>query len=283
MRPLFFFIFFLITQAFPWSAKQFPVKSVKPTSLFGESRGDHFHSGMDFASEQPIFPADDGEILLYRDQGENPLLPTFGSGNLVVMEHAEGFRTYYFHLQTNSIPRDLGRANINNVIGQMGETGHSAGTHLHFVIEDTVKNIIVNPLKHLPPIEDHTRPKVASILAVIKDKVYRLHDYASLRHSGDMKMFAKAWDLRYALDPRRFSANDYTATSVRRITFRIDDVLVRDYDFSCFYKRERGFLVEPNYSHDEVYGVSYNYRFGSFTPTQAQHTFEVYVEDWTGN
>lgn len=63
-------------------------------------------------------------------------------GNFVKIQHENGYYTLYAHLKYNSIPVKIGdKIKQGNVIGYMGNTGHSLGAHLHFEVrnKDDVK------------------------------------------------------------------------------------------------------------------------------------------------
>jgi murein DD-endopeptidase MepM/ murein hydrolase activator NlpD len=70
-----------------------------------------------------------------------------GYGYLVVIDHANGFATYYAHLSNIYVRR--GQAvERGQVIGAVGNTGHSTGPHLHFEIRYYGQQL--NPRAHLP-------------------------------------------------------------------------------------------------------------------------------------
>jgi murein DD-endopeptidase MepM/ murein hydrolase activator NlpD len=56
-----------------------------------------------------------------------------GYGNKIMIDHGNGFVTLYGHLSVIQV-RTGQRVNRGDVIGQMGSTGRSTGTHLHFEI-----------------------------------------------------------------------------------------------------------------------------------------------------
>lgn len=98
-----------------------------------------YHPGLDIAdrSAPGIAAADGGsvEVAGWPD--------SFGYGNQVVIDHGNGYQTLYAHLSNIyvSVGQKISRGQI---IGQMGSTGRSTGTHLHFEIR--YKGIAVNPL-----------------------------------------------------------------------------------------------------------------------------------------
>lgn len=58
-------------------------------------------------------------------------------GNFVKIKHENGYYTLYAHLKYNSIPVKIGgKVKQGDVIGYMGNTGHSLGAHLHFEVRD---------------------------------------------------------------------------------------------------------------------------------------------------
>ena len=91
-----------------------------------------FHGGVDFVarSNAPIVSAGDGVVIFagYR----------YGFGNMVEIRHAHGFTTRYAHM--NKLETKNGaQVKAGDLIGLMGSTGRSTGTHLHFemLIGDT--------------------------------------------------------------------------------------------------------------------------------------------------
>jgi murein DD-endopeptidase MepM/ murein hydrolase activator NlpD len=70
-----------------------------------------------------------------------------GYGYLIVVDHANGFSTYYAHLSNIYVAegQDLRRG---QVIGAVGNTGNSTGPHLHFEVRR--HNTQQNPRAYLP-------------------------------------------------------------------------------------------------------------------------------------
>ena len=58
-----------------------------------------------------------------------------GYGNYVIIQHSDGNYTLYGHMAANSITVKSGdHVEQGQVIGKMGSSGYSTGTHLHFEI-----------------------------------------------------------------------------------------------------------------------------------------------------
>jgi murein DD-endopeptidase MepM/ murein hydrolase activator NlpD len=85
-----------------------------------------WHSGIDLAVSlgTPVFAADSGTVVF---SGWNPA----GYGNLIVLDHGNGWRTYYAHLSETNV--DCGDwVPRGTILGKVGSTGNSTGPHLHF-------------------------------------------------------------------------------------------------------------------------------------------------------
>ncbi|MBN2084990.1 MAG: M23 family metallopeptidase [Anaerolineales bacterium] len=73
---------------------------------------------------------------------------TWGYGNLIVIDHGNGWQTVYAHLSViySGCGYDVMRG---QVIGLGGSTGNSTGPHLHFEMQSETLGY-VNPLNYLP-------------------------------------------------------------------------------------------------------------------------------------
>lgn len=95
-----------------------------------KSQGIHGHNGVDMASSygSNILASATGEVIVSRSSGYNG-----GYGLYVVIKHGNGTQTLYAHM--SSVLVSAGdRVSQGQVIGKMGSTGKSSGTHLHFEI-----------------------------------------------------------------------------------------------------------------------------------------------------
>jgi murein DD-endopeptidase MepM/ murein hydrolase activator NlpD len=96
-----------------------------------------FHQGLDISTEkgQPVFATADGTVQSAAYSGDY--------GNLIVVRHGFGLATHYGHLSGYAVRagQDVKRG---QVIGYVGSTGRSTGSHLHYEIR--VNGKVTNPL-----------------------------------------------------------------------------------------------------------------------------------------
>jgi len=102
------------------------------------------HRGIDIAGNtgEPIRAVDAG-VIVYSGWND------WGYGNMVMIDHGNGWQSLYGHM--NSINVVCGQSvDQGTVIGTIGSTGHSSGSHLHFELMHTLYSK-VNPWSFLPP------------------------------------------------------------------------------------------------------------------------------------
>ncbi len=149
---------------------------------FGELRPNHFHSGLDFKTNQrtgyPVHAVFDGYVSRLRVQ--------FGGfGNAVYITHPNGYTTVYGHIerfspemakmvrdyqyQQQSFEVDFNLAPFqlevckDDVIAWSGNAGASEGPHLHFEIRDAQTQETINPQLFGLTIPDKIPPTITAI------------------------------------------------------------------------------------------------------------------------
>ena len=103
-------------------------------------RGDRFHAGIDLPTlfGVPVRAAGPGRVAWAGWRGD--------WGELVVIAHGHGVRTFYAHLSRIDV-RVRQRVAAGATIGKVGATGHATGPHLHFEVR--VRGAAVDPLTAL--------------------------------------------------------------------------------------------------------------------------------------
>tara|TARA_B100000029_G_scaffold115611_1_gene108093 strand:- start:1828 stop:3189 length:1362 start_codon:yes stop_codon:yes gene_type:complete len=99
------------------------------------------HLAIDYAAPlgTPVWTVGDGEVVWKRRRGP--------SGNLVVVRHSSGYKTYYAHLHRYASRLRVGqKVKQGQIIGFVGATGRATGPHLHFALKKG--NRTLNPLEY---------------------------------------------------------------------------------------------------------------------------------------
>jgi murein DD-endopeptidase MepM/ murein hydrolase activator NlpD len=100
-----------------------------------------YHPGIDIANNaEPLDVAADSGNVVYAGWD------TSGYGNMVLINHGNGFETRYAHLSQIMVISGQ-TVQKGQTIGRMGSTGHSTGPHTHFEI--ILNGVHVNPLLYL--------------------------------------------------------------------------------------------------------------------------------------
>jgi len=110
------------------------------SSPFGGGR--EFHEGIDIATQRgtPVRAPADGVILEASRES--------GFGNMVKVDHGRGLSTLYGHLSRIAV-RQGAMVRRGQVIGYVGNTGRSTGSHLHYGVY--FSGVAVNPRSYLRP------------------------------------------------------------------------------------------------------------------------------------
>ncbi len=128
-------------------ASRVPIQSgVKGTGSFAWptsgviSQGYHwYHKALDIANRSAplVKAADGGQVTMV-------IRSRFGYGRHVVVDHGNGYKTLYAHMSKIYVKAG-DKVSRGSSLGQMGSTGRSTGTHLHFeIIKNGVK---LNPIR----------------------------------------------------------------------------------------------------------------------------------------
>lgn len=177
----------------------YPINPGLPGSLagtMGELRSTHFHSGIDIRTDNiiglPVLASKSGYI-------SRITVSPSGYGNVLYIKHADGYTTLYAHLDkfkgalADYILQEQYRRKTANVdlyfrnnqfvvkrgdtVALSGNSGSSAGPHLHFDIRD-VNNFALNPLlvESFPEIVDNMPPAIEKIALKTLDINSRINE-----------------------------------------------------------------------------------------------------------
>ena len=173
----------LHTQELPQGYFGSPLKGdLGLSATFAESRIGHFHSGLDIrtggAVGLPVLAVADGYV-------SRVSVSPWGGGKILYIKHPNGYTSVYMHLsdyvgpigrwvkeqqyktQSYSIVEDVPEGLLPVRKGQMvalsGNTGGSAGPHLHFELRETGTGRTINPLLFGIPYRDSMKPAIRGL------------------------------------------------------------------------------------------------------------------------
>ena len=133
------------------------------------------HRGTDYAAPigTPVYAAGDGRVV---EAGY-----TRPNGNYVFIQHGEGFKTHYLHLNEKRVNRG-DAVKQGQVIGTVGSTGAATGPHLHY-------EFLVNGVHRNPRTVHKILPKAKSLadseLERFKDAIKQpAQNLAALKMTG---------------------------------------------------------------------------------------------------
>jgi len=101
------------------------------------------HEGIDIAAPEgtPIMAAASGSVVLMQSEASSG-----GYGNYTCIDHGGGLATCYAH-QSSFATSEGASVSQGDVIGYVGNTGHSLGPHLHFEVR--IEGVPTDPLGYL--------------------------------------------------------------------------------------------------------------------------------------
>ncbi len=197
---------YLLLTLMVYGQKNYPTDAFRPpldiplilSGTFGELRANHFHAGIDIKTQQreglPVYAIGDGRVSRIK-------VSHWGYGKALYIVHPNGYTSVYAHLQkfspeieayvkkvqyqkksyeveifpsSTDIPLNKGE-----LIAYTGNTGGSAGPHLHFEIRTSASEMPTNPLYYGLEVRDATSPTLLAAYA------YPLSENAQVNQSQE--------------------------------------------------------------------------------------------------
>ena len=239
---------------------------------FGELRSNHFHSGIDFKTQgaegKPVHAVQEGYVSRIS-------VSPWGYGNGLYITHPDGTTTVYAHLQrfappiaayTRTQQYEQERFSVDlsltpeqlpvkkgEIIAYSGNTGSSAGPHLHFEVRDTESEEVLDPIVYFKKsITDTRPPKIQGILiypiegeGVVNGSRRKLELKPVTAKNGKQMLTGKieAWG-KIGLAVKAYDYMDNTSNiyGVKDIVLRLDSQVVYHSDLDRFAFDETRFL-----------------------------------------
>ncbi|MCB0395759.1 MAG: M23 family metallopeptidase [Flavobacteriales bacterium] len=236
---------------------------------FGEIRNNHFHAGIDIKTMsqegQPVSSIADGYVSRIN-------ISSRGYGKCLYITHPNGYTSVYAHLrefngdvatyvknkqyELESFEMDITLSEDEvpvsggQVVAYSGNTGSSAGPHLHFEIRETYTEFPVNPLLFGYDIRDDISPVISSF------KVYPIGPSSFVDGRNDSKRFGlygsrgnysagtvrAHGDIGIAIETRDVMNNTSNTQGIFSIELRIDEEKIFYHDLDRFGFHETRYI-----------------------------------------
>ena len=262
----------IFSQDFPQEYFQPPLDiSLDVSGSFGELRSNHFHSGLDFKTKGieglPVYAAGDGYVSRIK-------ISTFGYGKAIYITHPNGYTTVYGHLQKANgaiesyikskqykeqsyevemylYPTEL-TVKKGDIIAFTGNTGGSAGPHLHFEFRNTKSEEILNPMHFgfKKIINDDRKPVIQGVVAYPLDStvVNKSHKPIAINFSKQAdgsylstKVQANG-RVAFGINAHDFCTNAYNKNGLYKVKAYLNGILYYQYGFDGFAFNETRYI-----------------------------------------
>ena len=292
---------------------------------FGELRPNHFHAGVDLKTAGreglEIKSVLDGHVSRIK-------VSPWGYGKVLYIDHPNGLTTVYAHLrsfspkieaylkryqyaqQTWEIDLYPGAEELpvtkDEIVALSGNTGGSAGPHLHFEVRETDTEIPRNPLLYGFPITDHKAP-VMEVIAVTPigngSRVNGSDHPFRTRKSGGTIRGAQPVQVQgaFGVEMMGYDSQDdsYNQNGVFEVQLLVDDSLVSRFvadsipfhqsrqlnaliDYTYYYKNRQRYLRLYRVPGNKLENLSYK-NDGILLLPSGTHQIEVIARDLAGN
>lgn len=250
---------------------RWPVENHRITSSFGESRGDHFHDGIDIISNNDsIYPVEDGELVFFWDRSIFPTENYPGGGNYKILKHKDDQYSLYLHLEDNS---DFKKSyKERDLLGSMGNTGRSYGKHLHLSFLNINENKSINPLFLLPKFEDKRNPHISEIYIRIGDRYYTIKENETLTLRKNYPLLLKIFD----------TIRGQERLGIFRLKLNLNGKNIMETDFSeiCYSKKD---LTINNKTFQNLFDEKGYYKASDVKYNNGLNRLIIIADDYSGN
>jgi len=265
---------FLISMIFTimvFPSFRWPVEKPRLTSSFAESRWDHFHDGIDvISSGDKVCPVKGGKLLYFWDKSIFPLDNYPGGGNYKIIKHEKGVYSVYMHLQDGQKYKKSFAE--DDIVGIIGNTGHSFSKHLHFTLLDLNTGLSFNPLAVLSGIDDAKSPEVVEMALRIGDKYVILKDDSNIRLTRHYPLLIKIID----------SISGGEKLGISKLKVSLNEKNIFFMDFNTITSSSKGFIAGRKY-YEQLFDEKGYYKVEGITYEEGSNRIDISALDFYGN
>ncbi|MFM7645128.1 MAG: M23 family metallopeptidase [Sphingomonadales bacterium] len=258
------------------------------TANFGELRNNHWHMGLDIRTEArenlPVMAAAGGHISFI---GVRPL----SFGRFIVIDHPNGLSTLYAHLndfapvieqyvtqqQYNKeswavelrLTPDQFPIRKGQLIAYSGNTGGSAGPHLHFEIIDTKSSKRLNPLLFGFPLVDRVPPVIKSLvlydrsssMSTAQPQPISLKKAANgYELAGEKRLKTSLYELSFAIEATDQVSGSPNPNGIYAASVSVDNKLISGFMIDSIDYDQTGYInAHIDYANKQKGGALYQH------------------------
>lgn len=227
------------------------------------------------SSTEEVVAAHDGEVIFRRGANRSFHAVPGVLGNVVVLDHGQGFRSVYAHLGEILIQEDLAALTEGQPIGVLGGSGFSSGEFLGFYVEDRELASFVNPLVLLPQREDRVPPVIGEVVIESQEGREVVTPDLLIR-PGRVSLFANVYDP----NPGSSFPAPLPPYSVRAF---VDGRQVFDLALESIKVREGRLIAGSDYPLPRPPRRGHELPLGETTLLSGTSVLEIVAEDYAGN
>ncbi len=258
-----------------WKLSQWPLKQLRFTSVFGESRKNHFHAGVDLSSYQGhIHPILTGNVLFSWEKNKNPFQKYPGTGNWLALWHGKHIVSTYLHL-ADGLPALQGQVNKDHLLGKSGNTGRSSGAHLHLAIMDMQEKKYFNPLEMLPAISDKLAPQIYHLV------VNTPQGFSTIQ-TGNTILMSRPFPISVRVIDRFSPLEMHRRLGIYKLSATVNGTTTKTYRFDSIKIQSDGPTINDQ-KFSDIYANTEDYLIATARLPEGSNTIEVSAEDFNGH
>jgi hypothetical protein len=160
----------------------------------------------------------------------------------------------------------------SDILGFIGDTGHSYGKHIHFSVLNPLEKESINPFKLLPVYNDMKAPEILNFYIRIDNKYIRINDNSDIRLTKHYPILIEIRDT--------IKGNENLGLYKLKAVFNGKEVA--DYEFSKIGCSINGLKVS-NKVFTDLFDEKGYYKINELIYNEGINILSVVVSDFNGN